>query len=132
MKKIILYLLLCVVIPISGQDQLTYQKPPAEILQLAEAPLAPRVLMTDTGDYMLLMYRSPYKSIAELSEKELRLAGLRINPVTNIGSRTTYYYDLHIQIPGELQSRPVAGLPDAPRMTMNSPAKKSMRPSSQQ
>ena len=117
MKKLTLLLLLCLVFPVSGQDQLTYQQPPAEILQLAEAPLAPRVLLTDTREYMLLMYRSPYKSISELSETELRLAGLRINPVTNIGSRTTYYYNLEIQKPGERESRQVMGLPENPRLS---------------
>ena len=40
---------------------------------------------------MVLLYRNQYKSISELSETELRLAGLRINPVTNIGSRTIFH-----------------------------------------
>ena len=46
---------------------------------------------------MLLIYRDGYKSIADLSIKEMRLAGLRINPVTNIGSRVTYFNEVKIQ-----------------------------------
>ncbi|MFO7827198.1 MAG: prolyl oligopeptidase family serine peptidase, partial [Bacteroidales bacterium] len=42
------------------------------------------------------MYRNQYKSIEELSEKELRLGGLRINPVTNISSRARYYSKISI------------------------------------
>ena len=116
MKRLLRFLLVLLVLPAFGQQQLSYQEPPAEILKLADAPLAPRVQMTATGEFMVLMYRSPYKSIGELSEKELRLAGLRINPATNIGSRTNYYYDLHVQRPGEGDATPVSGLPEGPRL----------------
>ena len=34
---------------------------------------------------MVYLYRDNYKTIEQLSEKELRLAGLRINPKKNIG-----------------------------------------------
>ena len=116
MKRFLLLFLLLWIVPAPGQEQLTYQKPPAEILQLAEAPLAPRVWMTASGEFMVLTYRSPYKSISELSEEELRLAGLRINPATNIGSRTNYYYDLRVQRTGDQESRQVSGLPGEPRL----------------
>jgi hypothetical protein len=65
---------------------------------------------------MILRYRDAYKSIAELSEPELRLAGLRINPKTNIGSRTTYYNNLKIQAKNSDQARQVSGLPEQPRL----------------
>ena len=39
---------------------------------------------------MVFVYRPEYKSIDELSQKEMRLGGLRVNPYLNIGSRTTY------------------------------------------
>ncbi|MBC2839177.1 prolyl oligopeptidase family serine peptidase [Robiginitalea sp. SC105] len=103
--------------PVAGQDQLEYQQPPEEILELVNAPLAPYVWLTDSGDYMVLLYRSAYKTIAELSQPELRLAGLRINPMTNTGSRTTFYNNLEIQVPGETTARPVSGLPEEPRLS---------------
>ena len=99
-----------------AQPATEYQSPPEEILKLVNAPLAPSVWMTDSGEHMLLLYRSAYKTIAELSEPELRLAGLRINPETNIGSRTTYYNDIRIKRPGEKDSRPISGLPQQPRL----------------
>ncbi|MGB5509975.1 MAG: S9 family peptidase, partial [Robiginitalea sp.] len=116
MKNWTIWCFLACILTIQAQEQLTYQTPPAEILKLAEAPLAPRVLITDSGSYMMLMFRSPYKTIGELSETEMRLAGLRINPVTNIGSRTNYYNNLHIKTPEELESRQVSGLPENPRL----------------
>jgi dipeptidyl aminopeptidase/acylaminoacyl peptidase len=100
-----------------SQDQLNYQKPPQEILELVEAPLAPSVWTTDAGDYMVLFYRSTYKSIEELSQPELRLAGLRINPKTNIGSRTTFYNNLKIKSPGQREARQVQGLPEQARLS---------------
>ncbi|WP_445385484.1 alpha/beta hydrolase family protein [Robiginitalea sp. IMCC44478] len=99
-----------------AQPATEYQSPPEEILKLVNAQLAPSVWMTDSGEHMLLLYRPAYKTIAELSEPELRLAGLRINPKTNIGSRTTYYNDIRIKRPGDKDSRPISGLPQQPRL----------------
>ena len=79
-----------------AQVNLEYQKPPQEILELVDVQRAPTVVMAKKGDIMLQLYRDSYKTIAELSEEELRLAGLRINPKTNIGSRTTFYTDVKI------------------------------------
>ncbi|WP_297761462.1 prolyl oligopeptidase family serine peptidase [uncultured Muriicola sp.] len=100
----------------SAQEKLTYQQPSQEILELVNAPLAPTVRVTDNGDYMLLLYRDPYKSIQELSETELRLAGLRINPVTNIGSRTNYYTNIKIKSTSGKEVIQVTGLPENPRL----------------
>ncbi|NNJ88876.1 MAG: S9 family peptidase [Eudoraea sp.] len=100
----------------SAQEKPTYQQPTKEILDLVNAPLAPSVRVTDNGEYMLLLYRDPYKSIQELSEAEMRLAGLRINPVTNIGSRTNYYNNIKIKSTSGKEVLQVAGLPENPRL----------------
>lgn len=60
---------------------------------------------------MILLSRNQFKTIAELSEQELRLAGLRINPVTNIGSRTRYYNKVELQKVGEKKATQIKGLP---------------------
>ena len=101
-----------------AQDALTYQTPPASIMQLVDVPLAPRVLMDHERNNMLLLYRDAYKSIADLSQTELRLAGLRIDPKTNIGSRTNYYNDVKVRaVDGaEGSERPLAGLPQNARL----------------
>lgn len=102
---------------VHAQEKLTYQKPSEEILELVNAPLAPSVLITDNGEHMVLLYRDYYKSIAELSETELRLAGLRINPKTNIGSRTNYYNNIIVKEVGAKEGRQVDGLSENPRLT---------------
>lgn len=112
MKKIILLFL--IILPFSiirAQENIGYQKPPQEILELADAEVAPRVRMDSKGEKFYFLYRSSYKTIAELSEKELRLAGLRINPKTNIGSRQSYYNRLEIRVGRDNKEETVKGLP---------------------
>jgi hypothetical protein len=94
-----------------AQQSLTYQQPSDEILELADVELAPGVQIDSKGEHMVLLYRNQYKSIAELSETELRLAGLRINPVTNIGSRTNYYTNLKVKSTKGKDAKQVTGLP---------------------
>ncbi|MDG1573200.1 prolyl oligopeptidase family serine peptidase [Robiginitalea sp. M366] len=113
MKLRLLFLLALSTAAALGQSQLGYQTPPPSIMELADAPLPPAVWTTDHGD-LILRSRNAYKSIAELSQPELRLAGLRINPKTNIGSRTTFYNNLQVKTRGEREARQVAGLPDTP------------------
>ena len=103
-------------IPVFSQDNVTYQKPSEEILELVNAPLAPSVLMDDNEQYMVLLYRDAFKTIAELSEDELRLGGLRINPNTNIGSRTNYYNNMKVKLIKDKELTQVEGLPTDPRI----------------
>jgi len=116
MKNLFTCLLLFIALIASGQEKLNYQKPAPEILELVDVPRAPTVQITETTDYMVMLYRDSYKTIAELSEPELRLGGLRINPDTNIGSRTTYYNNVKVKKTGEKEPRQVNGLPDNPRL----------------
>jgi dipeptidyl aminopeptidase/acylaminoacyl peptidase len=116
MKKVLfLFLLISVSWNLKAQENLDYQKPPKEILELVDAPLAPAVLIDKKGENVVLLYRDPYKSIAELSEEELRLGGLRINPKTNIGSRTRYYNDIKTKKALKDKITEVEGLPATPR-----------------
>jgi hypothetical protein len=114
----ILQIFLCFFILNSfAQQSLTYQKPSKEILELADVELAPGVQIDSKGEQMVLLYRDQYKSIAELSETELRLAGLRINPVTNIGSRTNYITNLKVKKTTDQDAKQVKGLPENPRLS---------------
>lgn len=89
-----------------------YQQPDKAILDLVDVPLAPSVMMDDAKENMVLLYRDAYKSIEELSRQEMRLGGLRIDPATNIGSRTTYYNKLAIRdVAGKKELKEVSGLP---------------------
>jgi dipeptidyl aminopeptidase/acylaminoacyl peptidase len=100
-----------------AQEKLNYQKPPKEILELVDAPLAPSVWIDSKGENVVLFYRDAYKSIAELSEPELRLGGLRINPKTNIGSRTRFFNNIKVKKATEKDARQVTGIPDNSRLS---------------
>ncbi len=117
MKRIVFLLCLCFTLSLSAQENLSYQKPPKEILDLVDVSLSPSVLMDNNYEFAVLRYRDAYKTIAELSEVEMRLGGLRINPKTNIGSRTNYFNDLKIlNIKEGSKEVQVKGLPEAARL----------------
>ncbi|MEQ9405588.1 MAG: prolyl oligopeptidase family serine peptidase [Cyclobacteriaceae bacterium] len=117
MKKLIsLMLTLFVYFNINAQGALTYQEPPKVIKDLVDAPLAPSVRIDSKGENVILLYRNAFKTIAELSEQELRLGGLRINPKTNIGSRTNYYNNIELKQAYSKDVKKVEGLPADARL----------------
>ncbi|NRB58828.1 MAG: S9 family peptidase [Winogradskyella sp.] len=117
MKSLIKLLLFLFVLNSYAQQSLSYQQPSDEILELADVDLAPGVQLDSKGENMVLLYRNQYKSIQELSETELRLAGLRINPVTNIGSRTNYITNIKVKKVKDNEATQVSGLPDNARLS---------------
>lgn len=112
MKQVFVFLALCLSITTYAQIDLNYQKPHQNILELADADVPPLIRLNEEGTQGLLIYRKMYKSIEELSQPELRLAGLRINPKTNISSRARYYYNIEYFDVQKRQGKPIAGLPN--------------------
>ncbi|GAB3719236.1 prolyl oligopeptidase family serine peptidase [Flavobacterium koreense] len=100
-----------------AQENLSYQKPSAEILALADYERAPSVSMDSKKEYMLLSYRNTYKTLDDLNQEEMRLGGLRINPVTNISSTVTYISNLKIRKIAAKDETQVSGLPQNARLT---------------
>lgn len=118
MKKLFFFLL------VSGfwfsaqaQENLEYQKPPKEILDLVDYERPPSVSMDSKKEYMLFTYRDTYKTLDELNQEELRLGGLRINPVTNISSTVTYLNNLKVRKVKDTQEIQVKGLPQNPKIS---------------
>jgi dipeptidyl aminopeptidase/acylaminoacyl peptidase len=118
MKNIIITLFIATSILLNAQEELGYQVPKKELLNLIDVDLAPTVLRNSKNTVMLLLSRSTYKSIADLSRQELRIAGLRVDPERFIGSRTTYYKKVEL-IDFEKGEHPliVEGLPNNPQLT---------------
>lgn len=100
-----------------AQESLTYQKPPQEIMELVDIERAPTVSMDSKNIHMVLMYRNTYKNLADLSEEEMKLGGLRINPVTNISSTVTYVNNLKYKKLKDREPVQVKGLPQEPKLT---------------
>ncbi|MFL2633933.1 MAG: prolyl oligopeptidase family serine peptidase [Candidatus Marisimplicoccus sp.] len=116
MKKTIL-LILSITFAFS-QENINYQVPSSEIIDLVEYERPPSVTYDSDKNFMLFLYRDNYKSIEELSQKELRLAGLRINPNTNITSRITYYNNIKIKNLKNKRSEinDIIGIPSNPKI----------------
>ena len=103
---------------IKAQENYSYQKPPKEILELVDVRLPPRVLIDDNRSYIVYLYRDSYKSISELSDPEIKLAGLRLNPNSNSRSRTNYYNNIMISKINQIGkgTKQVKGLPELPKL----------------
>ncbi len=99
-----------------SQENLEYQKPSASILALADYERAPSVSMDTKKEYMLLTYRNTYKTLEDLSQEEMRLGGLRINPITNISSTITYSNNIKIRKIKDKTETQVSGLPQNARI----------------
>ncbi len=100
-----------------AQENVTYQKPSKEILELADYQRAPSVNMDSKKEYMLLSYRNTYKTLDDLNQEEMRLGGLRINPITNISSTVTYINNLKLRKVKDKNEIQVKGLPENARIT---------------
>jgi dipeptidyl aminopeptidase/acylaminoacyl peptidase len=94
-----------------AQENLTYKTPSSEIMALADYERAPSVSMDSKKEYMLLSYRNTYKTLDDLNQEEMRLGGLRINPVTNISSTVTYVNNLKLRKISDKNETQVTGLP---------------------
>jgi len=117
-NRILLFLVFCFSASITvAQENLTYQKPSATILALADYERAPSVSMDSKKEYMLFSYRSTYKTLDDLNQDEMRLGGLRINPVTNISSSANYISNLKIRKVTDKTETQVSGLPENARIT---------------
>lgn len=119
MKKINILLSLLFVLPFGlfAQVDLNYQTPPQEILELANSSLTPSVSIDKDGTWMLLMERSAFTTIEHLSAKEYRLAGLRINPKNNGGSRSRYSINLTLKNVDSGKEFAIKGLPENPQIS---------------
>ncbi|MBK9257627.1 MAG: S9 family peptidase [Saprospiraceae bacterium] len=102
---------------IYGQSDFPYQQPHADIMALADSKPAPSIRLNYTSTKAVLMFRNNFKSIEELCEDELRLAGMRINPKTNIGSRLTYFTFLQVLDIASGIHKDVIGLPSNPKLS---------------
>ena len=102
--------------PAQDSEPRGYRLPPPAIVELIDAPPTPGVSLSPDREWMLLTERPSLPSIAEVSQPELRLAGLRINPRTNGPSRRSYSIGLTLKRVADLSEKPIAGLPAEARI----------------
>lgn len=101
---------------LSAQTDLKYQLPPQEIYELANYERAPSVWIDRDMEYMVLSYRDTYKTLDQLKQPEMKLAGMRINPDKNIESGVSYLNNLKVRKVSEKEEIQVQGLPRDPKI----------------
>lgn len=103
----------------NAQVDVTYQVPSEPILKLADFQRAPTVSMDTKKEYMLFSYRSTYKTLDDLNQEEMKLAGLRVNPVANISSTVVYVNNLKLRKVKDYAAEPqdILGLPSNPKIS---------------
>jgi dipeptidyl aminopeptidase/acylaminoacyl peptidase len=111
MKKYGYWLLLLLPMLATAQENTTYQRPPEEIARLVEAPVTPLVTFSPDKQWMVLMERSDYPTIEQLSRPELRIAGLRLNPDNFGPSRMNYLIGMKVKSIATGQEIDVKNLP---------------------
>lgn len=100
------------------QEALKYQLPPDEIVRIVDAPLAPLFSVSPDKAIILLAERQGLPTIKDLAAEEMRLAGLRINPLVNGPSRASYNKGFTIMNIDGTGVRNVSALPENPRLGM--------------
>ncbi|WMW80707.1 alpha/beta fold hydrolase [Undibacterium cyanobacteriorum] len=88
-----------------------YQLPPAELQALVDAPRGPEFKLGPQNKQALLISLPNLPSISEVSQPELRLAGLRINPKMRAASRVNFSDGLSLLDLNTGKMRKVQGLP---------------------
>jgi dipeptidyl aminopeptidase/acylaminoacyl peptidase len=63
-----------------AQNAISYQKPPAAIEQLLDAPPTPSASVSPNGATLLISQPQTFPTIAEVAQPRYRLAGIRFNP----------------------------------------------------
>ncbi len=94
-----------------AQDATSYQLPPKVISDLLLAPPTPGVSVNSTAKYMLIMERNSYPTVEELGQPELKIAGLRINPLNASLTRQTFINRLVLKQVGTNKTLDIKGLP---------------------
>ncbi len=94
----------------------TYRLPDPAIVDVVDVLPTPSVRLGPDRDWMLFVQYPSYPPIADLAERELRLAGMRIKPSIDGRSRTTGAIGLSVRRMKDAAATPVTGLPADPRI----------------
>ena len=96
-----------------------YEKPPAPIEQLLDAPEMPTVSVSPDRATLLIEQPASFPTIVDVAQPRYRLAGLRFNPVASApaGSSDSWNIGLKLQALSGGEAKPVAGLPASLKAT---------------
>lgn len=119
MQKIILGFVLSIWITgiLSAQESLTYQLPPQAIIDVVDAPATPSTSIAPDNGSIAFIDNPGLPSLPDLAREELRLGGMRIDPLTNGPSRRSHGVGITLTDIEGNNERVVTGLPKSPRIS---------------
>src|SRR5215207_4867456 len=89
------FILLC--LTTAAIAQRGYKKPPKEVSDILNSPVAPGISVSPTRDKLLLTVATRHPPLSDLAQPMLRLAGRRINPASNSPFRFQYSQSLILE-----------------------------------
>lgn len=93
-----------------------YQMPAGALKDLIDAPMTPGLSLGPNKQHLLMLEQQSLPSIADLSQAELRLAGLRLNPDNFAPSRSWHYIGMQLKYLDTGAITPISGLPQGVRL----------------
>ncbi|MGE5343526.1 MAG: S9 family peptidase [Candidatus Omnitrophota bacterium] len=101
------------------QEDTVYQLPPKEIVTLLDIPRTPSLVISPDARLTIIAEAPQFQSIETVSQPELKLAGIRINPKTNGpgATRIFYYKNLKLKDLKNMKEYPITGLPADPKIS---------------
>ncbi|HTQ81435.1 MAG TPA: S9 family peptidase, partial [Thermoanaerobaculia bacterium] len=93
-----------------------YRTPVQALVDVTDAPRTPAVLLAPGRQWLVVLSREELPPLRELAQRELRLAGLRIDPRVDAPSRRPYFTGMRLVRLADGTERPVSGLPQEPRI----------------
>ena len=112
MRRLLCLALTLLALPLFGE----YKMPPKVLADIVDAPPTPGAIPSPDGKWLLLYQQPPLLTIADLSQPELKLAGVRFNPETHDQTRSLYATSFTLTPVGGGPERLVTGIPAAARM----------------
>jgi len=102
--------------PLAGAQESCYRLPPPELQAIVDAPRAPALSLSPRRNLAAVVQTPPLPGIVEVSQPELKLAGLRINPRTCSGSRFAFGTGLTLLDLASGKEQLIRGLPRGLRL----------------
>ncbi|HEY5763315.1 MAG TPA: hypothetical protein VIS73_08905, partial [Rhodocyclaceae bacterium] len=93
-----------------------YREPSQVLVNIVDAPPMPAVSASPDKEWLLLMQSPSLPPIADLAQRELRVAGTRIAPQTNGPSRSRDYVDAWFKRVADGRETLFSGLPADPKL----------------
>ncbi len=113
MKKVLLFAAgLLLIVGVKAQDAIDYQVPPKDIANLLLAKPTPAVNMDSKGNWLLLSDYILYPTVEQLARPELRVAGLRINPLNFAPSRQFFISNFTLKDVHTGKTYSIEGMPE--------------------